>query len=159
MITMKELAGALQWLVDDLSDSGEDRNPNTGEIYDSVQSALATLSKLKDVDCTQDQLFSVAARGEANLRNGWSIVTRLLVQFAASTKSAEISVVNSRGQITHGGILLPRAAVLDIAHQIIYGCPTRVRVEVRGGVASVESCPSWVDIEIVDHDVREGEGD
>ena len=41
----RELRSALQWLLDDLSDAGEDANPETGDVYDSVQSAREILVK------------------------------------------------------------------------------------------------------------------
>jgi hypothetical protein len=36
---------SLQWLVDDMTDAGEDRNPETGEVYDSVAAARKALKK------------------------------------------------------------------------------------------------------------------
>jgi hypothetical protein len=35
---------SLQWLVDDMTDAGEDRNPETGEVYDSVAAARKALN-------------------------------------------------------------------------------------------------------------------
>lgn len=40
----RRLQGALQWVVDDLRDAGEDKNPATGQIYDSVEYAQSVLS-------------------------------------------------------------------------------------------------------------------
>lgn len=37
------LYGALRWLVDDITDAGEARNPETGELYDSVENAMGIL--------------------------------------------------------------------------------------------------------------------
>jgi hypothetical protein len=42
-----ELLAALQWLVDDLTDAEEDRNPETGEEYDSVANARTALAKVR----------------------------------------------------------------------------------------------------------------
>lgn len=42
---VRELRSALQWLLDDLTDAGEDANPETGDVYDSVQSAREILVK------------------------------------------------------------------------------------------------------------------
>lgn len=41
--------GALSWLLDDMSDAGEDKNPETGDVYDSVANARAALAKVKGV--------------------------------------------------------------------------------------------------------------
>jgi hypothetical protein len=38
------LYGALRWLIDDMSDAGEHRNPETGEIYDSCAYAYTVLA-------------------------------------------------------------------------------------------------------------------
>ena len=40
-----QLLSALQWLVDDLTDAEEDRNPETGDEYDSVAHARAALAR------------------------------------------------------------------------------------------------------------------
>jgi hypothetical protein len=45
--TAPELLAALQWLVDDLTDAEEDRNPETGDEYDSVANARAVLAKAR----------------------------------------------------------------------------------------------------------------
>jgi hypothetical protein len=42
-----ELHSALQWIVDDLTDAEEDRNPETGDEYDSVAHARAAIAKAK----------------------------------------------------------------------------------------------------------------
>lgn len=42
---VRELRSALQWLLDDMTDAGEDANPETGDVYDSVQSAREILVK------------------------------------------------------------------------------------------------------------------
>ena len=47
MAEERELVGALRWLLDDLSDAGEDKNPETGETYDSVQYAVKALARYK----------------------------------------------------------------------------------------------------------------
>jgi hypothetical protein len=39
--------GALTWLLDDMSDAGEDKNPETGEVYDSVANARKALAAVK----------------------------------------------------------------------------------------------------------------
>jgi hypothetical protein len=41
----QNLIAALTWLLDDLSDAGEDRNPETGDEYDSVANARAAIAK------------------------------------------------------------------------------------------------------------------
>ncbi len=40
---IKELTGALQWMVDDETDAEQDRNPVTGDMYDSVRNARTIL--------------------------------------------------------------------------------------------------------------------
>jgi hypothetical protein len=42
-----KLLSALQWLVDDLTDAEEDRNPETGDEYDSVTNARAVIAQAK----------------------------------------------------------------------------------------------------------------
>lgn len=42
-----DLLAALQYLVDDIMDADEDRNPETGEEYDSVTVAREALAKAK----------------------------------------------------------------------------------------------------------------
>lgn len=44
-----ELLAALVWLVDDLTDADEDRNTETGEVFDSVAKARAAIAKAKGV--------------------------------------------------------------------------------------------------------------
>ena len=43
-----DLVAALTWLLDDLTDAGEDHNPETGTIYDSVANARTALAKAKE---------------------------------------------------------------------------------------------------------------
>lgn len=45
---IERLTRALEWLLDDLADSGEDRNPDTGEFYDSVENALKALGAVRN---------------------------------------------------------------------------------------------------------------
>jgi hypothetical protein len=42
-----DLISALQWLVDDLTDAEEDRNPETGDEYDSVANVRSVLAKAR----------------------------------------------------------------------------------------------------------------
>jgi hypothetical protein len=42
-----ELFSALQWLLDDMTDAGEDRNPETGGEYDSVSYARAIIASVR----------------------------------------------------------------------------------------------------------------
>lgn len=44
---INDLTGALQWLLDDLADAGEDRSPGAGEYYDSVAHAHEALARGK----------------------------------------------------------------------------------------------------------------
>jgi hypothetical protein len=53
---LAELYGALRWLLDDLADAGEDKNPVTGEEYDSYKAA-----RLKAEEYEQRQAQRVTA--------------------------------------------------------------------------------------------------
>lgn len=44
----ERLASALQWLLDDLTDAGENRDGDHSEEYDSVANARATLKEWED---------------------------------------------------------------------------------------------------------------
>lgn len=44
-VVTADLVAALTWLLDDMADAGEDCNPETGDVYDSVQLAREVLAK------------------------------------------------------------------------------------------------------------------
>jgi hypothetical protein len=46
----QELITALRWLLDDLVDAEEDRNPETGEEYVSVKNAADLIKRIYGID-------------------------------------------------------------------------------------------------------------
>ncbi|MCC6602140.1 MAG: hypothetical protein IT327_02960 [Anaerolineae bacterium] len=100
----------------------------------------------------------VEAAGEAYLRNGFSQVTAVGVAFrqydqpGVSDRYAEIFVENSRGMITNGFIWVPETAVVELAQKVLAQQIPKVRIVVKDGGATVDECPAWVDVEIVDLD-------
>lgn len=105
----------------------------------------------------------VEAAGEAFLRNGFSQVTAVGVAFrqydqpGVSDKYAEIFVENSRGMITNGFIWVPETAVVQLAQMILAQKKPKVKISVEGGVAFVESCPDWIEVDILGKDVTDWE--
>lgn len=55
------LRAALVWLLDDMTDAGEDANPETGEVYDSVENARAVLKATKTAARTSKEDALLAA--------------------------------------------------------------------------------------------------
>jgi hypothetical protein len=54
-----KLIGAMQWLLDDITDADEDKNPETGTTYDSVKNArkaLKAAKAAKDAKPVKDEL-------------------------------------------------------------------------------------------------------
>lgn len=92
------------------------------------------------------------------MRNGYSQVTAVGVAFrqydqpGASDRYAEIFVENSRGMITNGFIWVPETAVIELAQMVLAQQMAKVRIVVEDGGATVDACPAWVDVEIIDLD-------
>jgi hypothetical protein len=59
-----DLRAALQWLLDDLTDAGEDKDPETGETFDSVANAREVLRRTKPELCS-DKVCPKVAPAEA----------------------------------------------------------------------------------------------
>lgn len=57
----RELYAGLRRLVDDMTDAGEDKDPETGEEFDSVTEARAVLSRYENM---RDSLESISRRIE-----------------------------------------------------------------------------------------------
>ena len=44
-VLIEKMYAALRWLVDDMSDAGEDVHPESGEVFDSVANAREALGE------------------------------------------------------------------------------------------------------------------
>src|SRR5262245_39327421 len=55
----KALVGAARWLLDDLGDAEEDRNPETGEEYDSVRNLRQLLENIQQPNPNHEYLIGI----------------------------------------------------------------------------------------------------
>jgi hypothetical protein len=94
----RQLAGALQWLLDDLVDASDDKNPETGETFVSVayaqdvlQGALGLKATMDDVQKTAMEILTLLEDTHTPdvpdaLSHAYTMAQRLVVQISVLPK-------------------------------------------------------------------------
>ena len=90
-------------------------------------------------------------------RNGQAKMVAILIDRLGN--DITLVPITSRRQMGRAYLLVPRTQGPDVARAILRICGNKqkVVVSVRGGVASLVSCPPGVTVRIVDHDNLEAE--
>jgi hypothetical protein len=102
----KNMIEALQWMLDDMTDTGEDKNPETGDVYDSVAKAQTALAEAKEyLDREDRQIF-------LNGFDSWQETHYEIVSFIARQSD---SIENKDAEITQTSYTLGTGGLYDLA--------------------------------------------